>query len=89
MSPDPSEHQPQCGHVLSARVDAILGTMRATLDFAVPLLDGEAGAPMAEALRADFALLHKALDDYWDVWGAPNVEQVVEGLEYVMRKGDG
>lgn len=79
------EHTPQCGHVVSARLDAVLNTLKGYLD-----ADAASERPLMDAGTHKFfehytELAREALDDYWKTWDSPSVKQTVEAAEWIAR----
>jgi hypothetical protein len=78
-------HITQCGHVVSARLTAVLGILRGYAE-----ADEQSAHPvMSEPVRKFLMQLvtkgTEAIDEYHDVWGDPSVMQLLEGTEFVSK----
>lgn len=81
----PDDHQPQCGHVVSARLDAVLNVLKGYLE-----ADAASERPLMDAGTHKFfehytGLGREALEEYWGTWDSPSVRQTVEAAEWIAR----
>jgi hypothetical protein len=79
------EHQPQCGHVVSARLSAVLHTFQGYLE-----ADEASERPLMDPATRKFfthymELGREAVEEYWATWEPPSVRQTVEAAEWVAR----
>lgn len=82
---DYEDHVIECGHTLSSRYIALMGILRGYVE-----ADQGSENPFLEEGVQKFllALVTKAgeaTEAYHDVWGEPNVKQLLEGTEFAAR----
>lgn len=82
---DYEEHVIECGHTLSARYIALMGILRGYVE-----ADQASVKPVLCEHSQKFLLqivskAGEATDAYHEVWGEPNVKQLLEGTEYASR----
>jgi hypothetical protein len=82
---DPEEHVIECGHTLSSRYIALMGILRGYVE-----ADQASVNPILPEHSQKFLLqiagkAGEATDAYHDVWGEPNVKQLLEGTEFASK----
>lgn len=79
------EHQPQCGHVLDARLTAVLNVLQGYIKS-----DMESQKPLMPNASHTFfmhfmGIAREALEEYESTWDAPSTQQVIQASEFVLR----
>lgn len=82
---DYDDHVIECGHTLSSRHIALMGILRGYVE-----ADQASVRPLMDEASHKFLLqictkAGEATDAYHDVWGEPNVKQLLEGTEFASR----
>lgn len=82
---DHEEHVIECGHTLSARHIALMGILRGYVE-----ADQASERPLLPEHTQKFLLqlvakAGEAADAYHEVWGEPDVKQLLEGTEFASR----
>jgi hypothetical protein len=85
MTDESSTHAVNCGHVLSARYIALMGILRGYVE-----ADQASERPLMDEASHRFFLqialkAEQATDEYHDVWGQPEVLQLLQGTEFASR----
>lgn len=78
----------ECGHLLSTRIDALIGNVRALADGCSRKAKGIEDPELYAALTGVLERMNGALELFWDQHGEPSASATLEGVEYAWgRRG--
>jgi hypothetical protein len=71
--------------VLSARLDSVLNVLQGYLEADATYEDTQVSAEARQFFDQYMGIAREALDEFWQQWDPPSVEQVVQASEFVLR----